>query len=267
MGPAGVGTKVSTQTGLLKNSDIEKLKEKQIKKNFTLELRNRLKVLDELERLGRTETEESECKVETIWENFLFILVIDWILRNTTANHRRGLRWKFNTFLEDLDFADDIVLLSSRYSDLENKSNLFNTYANSVGLNINKKKTQTMRINAKSHKNLEIDRNEIGDVKEFTYLGSVLDTNGGAEADIRNRILKAKTAFYGLNKIWKSSNIQSKTKIKVYKTIVRAILLYGTEAWCLRKSDIQKLEVFQNNCLRKIFKIFWPIKIKKVKHY
>lgn len=67
--------------------------------------------------------------------------MIDWILKNATAYQRRDIRWRFNTVLEDLDFADDIVFISSKYIDLENKTRLFNKYANSVGLHINKMKT------------------------------------------------------------------------------------------------------------------------------
>ena len=42
----------------------------------------------------------------------LFLLVVDWIMRNTLQEGNTGIRWKFNTKIEDLDFADDIALLS-----------------------------------------------------------------------------------------------------------------------------------------------------------
>ena len=44
---------------------------------------------------------------------FLFILLIDYIMRKTTDGTRRGIRWKFTICFEDLDFADDFVLISS----------------------------------------------------------------------------------------------------------------------------------------------------------
>ena len=43
----------------------------------------------------------------------LFLLVLDWVMRNTLQEGNTGIRWKFNTKLEDLDFVDDIALLSS----------------------------------------------------------------------------------------------------------------------------------------------------------
>ena len=53
---------------------------------------------------------------------FLFLLSLDWITRKITADKRRGLRWKFTTALEDLDFADDIALLPSKFNDLRKKT-------------------------------------------------------------------------------------------------------------------------------------------------
>ena len=43
-------------------------------------------------------------------------------MRKTTADKRRGIRWNLTTELEDLDFADDIALLSSKFNDLHEKT-------------------------------------------------------------------------------------------------------------------------------------------------
>ena len=53
---------------------------------------------------------------------FLFLLYFDWVMRKATANKGRGIKWNFKTVLEDLDFADDIVLLSSKFNDLHEKT-------------------------------------------------------------------------------------------------------------------------------------------------
>ena len=46
---------------------------------------------------------------------FLFILGINWVLRHVTSDVRRGIRWTLTSVLEDLDYADDIVLLAHRH--------------------------------------------------------------------------------------------------------------------------------------------------------
>nr|KAG5707675.1 hypothetical protein BaRGS_003250 [Batillaria attramentaria] len=46
-----------------------------------------------------------------VMSGFLFLLAIDWIMRQTTERHRNGIRWDLTSTLEDLDFADDIALI------------------------------------------------------------------------------------------------------------------------------------------------------------
>ena len=46
-----------------------------------------------------------------VLSGFLFLLVIDWIMREVTSDNKNGLRWKMTSKLEDLDFADDIALV------------------------------------------------------------------------------------------------------------------------------------------------------------
>ena len=53
---------------------------------------------------------------------FLPLLAMDWIMRKTTANERRGERLNLITVLDDLEFADDIALLSSKFNDLREKT-------------------------------------------------------------------------------------------------------------------------------------------------
>jgi hypothetical protein len=65
--------------------------------------------------------------------------------KTTTANNNTGIRWKMTTKLDDLDFGDDITLLSSSKDHMQNKLNSLNNYATQTGLKINAGKTKVMR--------------------------------------------------------------------------------------------------------------------------
>ena len=54
--------------------------------------------------------------------DLLFLLVVDWVIRNTLQEGNTCIRWKFTTKLEDLDFADDIALLSSTRQHIQTKT-------------------------------------------------------------------------------------------------------------------------------------------------
>ena len=74
---------------------------------------------------------------------FLFILGIDWVLKQVTSGGRRGIRRTLTIVLEELDYADDIALLAHRHPDMQAKTNALATTAGRLGLKINAKKQDT----------------------------------------------------------------------------------------------------------------------------
>jgi hypothetical protein len=42
-------------------------------------------------------------------------------------------------------------------------------------------------------------------------------------------------------------------KVKIYKTIILPVLLYGCATWCLTLREEHRLSVFENRVLRRIF--------------
>ena len=192
---------------------------------------------------------------------FLFLLAVDWVMKKTTSQGKNGIQWTLTEQLDDLDFADDIALLSHSHKQIQEKSNLLHSNAKSTGLRINIKKTQVMRINASNNDAVTIGDNILEDIHSFTYLGSVIDTRGGTDQDIRIRIGKAAAAFGMLKDVWKAKDISTATKLRIFSACVKSVLLYGAETWRTTKELIHKLQTFVNKCLRRILGIWWPNKI------
>ena len=78
-----------------------------------------------------------------VMSGFLFLLILDWTMRRTTERHRNGTRWNFTSMLEDLDFADDIVLVTSKYEHIQNRTNRLVHNAGRLELKLNVKKKQS----------------------------------------------------------------------------------------------------------------------------
>ena len=74
----------------------------------------------------------------------LFLLVVDWVMKNTLQEGNTGIRW---TKLENLDFADDITLLSSTRQHIQTKTDKLAHEAGKVGLKVNVHKCKLLRIN------------------------------------------------------------------------------------------------------------------------
>ena len=67
--------------------------------------------------LLKTEKVQTGMRQGFVMSGFLFIIVVDWIMRKTN-NEKQGIRWKFmsQSTLEEYDYADDPVLLFSKQS-------------------------------------------------------------------------------------------------------------------------------------------------------
>ena len=188
----------------------------------------------------------------------LFLVTIDWIMRSTISDQPRGIKWTQVSQLEDLDFADDLALLSSRQQDLQVKTDRLRSFAQSTGLHISATKSNVMCINTTGRTQIKIQSQPLEEVTDFTYLGSVMSNEDSIVKDIRSRLAKARNAFCNLNMIWKSKQYSLKTKVKIYNSNVKSVLLYGSECWCVVKRVINKVAAFHNSCLRKLCQIFWP---------
>jgi hypothetical protein len=155
-----------------------------------------------------------------------------------------------------LAYADDIVITAENEIDLKTTYRTLKTEAGKVGLLINSTKSKHMLIsrnNKNSNNNLIIDDISIETVKEFCYLGVIINNKNSEEQDIKHRITKANRAYFDLNKVLASKIISRRTKIRIYKTIIYPILTYGSETWILNKKEERQLIVLENKILRKIF--------------
>ena len=65
-------------------------------------------------------------------------------------------------------------------------------------------------------------------------------------------------AFLQLKNIWSSRVLSSRTKIRLFNSNVKMVLLYGAETWRITNTTINKVQTFVNNCLRRILQIHWP---------
>ncbi|VDP32070.1 unnamed protein product [Schistosoma margrebowiei] len=132
---------------------------------------------------------------------FLFLLVIDWIMKTSTSEGKYGIQWTSRMQLGDLDFANDLALLSQSQQQMQEMTNNVAAASAAVGLNIHKRKRNILRYNIACTNPITIDGEDLEDVKTFTYLGSIPDEHGGSDADLKARIGKARTACLQLKNI------------------------------------------------------------------
>ncbi|KAK3782813.1 hypothetical protein RRG08_002447 [Elysia crispata] len=71
-----------------------------------------------------------------------------------------------------------------------------------------------------------------------------------------------------MEQIWhKADKTKQRTRIKLYNTLVRSVLLYNCGTWALTKTDEEKLDSFHRKQLRRVLGIRYPTKISNKSLY
>ncbi|GFR61917.1 hypothetical protein ElyMa_000117100 [Elysia marginata] len=134
---------------------------------------------------------------------------------------------------------------------MQEKTATLNTTLKSLGLKINESKTKILRLKTNNNRLVMVKGKELEDFDSFIYLRSTINKEERVEEDLKKRIQKARQAFSGLKKIWSSKFIKERTKIKIFNSNLKAVLLYGAETWRTNKTTLQKLQSFiVKVCLR-----------------
>ncbi|VDP48313.1 unnamed protein product [Schistosoma curassoni] len=189
---------------------------------------------------------------------FLFLLVTDWFMKTLTSKGRHGIQWTAQNQLDDLDFADDLALLSHTHNQVQIKTASVAAVSASVGLSIHKGKTKVLKFKAENTDPITLYDETLEDLESFTYVGSIIDEQGGSDADVKARIGKVRDAFLQLKNIWNLKQLSTNIKARIFNKNVKAVLLYRAETWRTTTTIIKKVQVFINSCLRKTLNIHWP---------
>ena len=98
---------------------------------------------------------------------------------------------------------------------------------------------------------IKIGSEKIEEVQSFKYVGGIITANGEMKEEIEQRIKTAGMAFGGLRRqLFGDKKMALDVKLKIYDSLILAILLYGSETWNVKAEEARKLETFHMNCLR-----------------
>ena len=168
----------------------------------------------------------------------------EFILDFCSTAGNNGIQWTSWEQLEDLDYADDLALLSHNHLKMQDKTSRQAQESAKLGLRINKVKAKVLRINTTSEVPVVVERQPLENVKEFSYLGSVVVTLRGTDKEALTRIGKARAVFIMLKKVWASKELSVRTKLCIFRSNVKTVLLYGSETWRTTKRIQSRVQSF-----------------------
>jgi hypothetical protein len=89
---------------------------------------------------------------------------------------------------------------------------------------------------------------------KFKHLGTTLTNQNDIRDGIKNRLNSGNACYYSVQNLLSSRLISKNLKIKICKTVILPVVLYGCETWSLTLGEEHRLRVFEN----RVLKIFGP---------
>jgi hypothetical protein len=184
----------------------------------------------------------------------LFNFALEYVIRKVQEN-QMGL--KMNWTHHFLAYADDVNLLGDNIDIIKKNAEILIVASKEVGLEINVDKTKYMLLsrhqNVGQSRDIKIANRSFENVSQFKYFGTTVTNQNLIQEEIKGRLNSGSACYHSVQSLLSSRLLSNKLKIRIYKTIILPVVLFGYETWSLTLRDEHKLRMFENRVLRRIF--------------
>ena len=124
-----------------------------------------------------------------------------------------------------------------------------------VGLKLN---SQKMKIMASSPITSWQIHGVTGEtVADSLFLGSKIIADGDWSHEIKRRLFLGRKVMTHLDSILKSRDITLSIKVRLVKTMVFPVVMYGCESWTIKKAERWTIDAFEVWCWRRLLRVSW----------
>ena len=160
--------------------------------------------------------------------------------------------------LNNLRFADDIILFATSEDQLQETMKNLNDEGKKDGMIMNKKKTKIMcnkTAKKSARSGISVNNEVLEEVNEYQYLGRLMTSENEIGAEVDKRIKIGWQKFGQYSNFMKDKKMPICLKRKVLNTVIIPAMTYGAETWSLTKKQEEKLAVAQRSMERSILNI------------
>ena len=137
--------------------------------------------------------------------------------------------------INNLRYADDTILMAESEEDLKSLLMKVKEESEKVGLKLNIQKIKVMASGPIT--SWQIDGATVETVSEFIFLGSKIIADGDCIHEIKRRLFLGRKFMTNLGYILKSRDITLPTKVRLVKTMVFSVVIYGCEGQPIKKAE------------------------------
>jgi hypothetical protein len=135
-----------------------------------------------------------------------------------------------------LVYADDVKLLDDSIHTIKENRETLSEASRDIGLEISAEKTKYMimsrHTNSGQNQNVRTANESFEHVAKFKYLVTKLTNRNDIHDEIKSRLNSGNACYHSVQNLLSSRLISKSLKIKIYKTIIVPVVLYGCETQC-----------------------------------
>ena len=91
----------------------------------------------------------------------------------------------------------------------------------------------------------QIDGETVERVADFLFLGSKITADGDCSHEIKRLLVLGRKVMTNLDSTLKHRDITSPTKVRLVKTMVFPVVMYGCESWTIQKAEHRRIDAFE----------------------
>ena len=91
----------------------------------------------------------------------------------------------------------------------------------------------------------EIDGETMETVSNFIFGGSKITADGDCSHELKRCLLLGRKVMTNLDSIFKSRDITLPTKVRLVKSMVFPVVMYGCESWTVKKAECRRIDAFK----------------------
>jgi len=190
---------------------------------------------------------------DALWP-LLFNFALEYVIRTVQVNQDGS---KLNGKHQLLVYVNDVNILGESVHSVKENAEALIVASKQNGLDVNVDKSKYMVMsrvqNAGQSHSMKIDNSSFERMKEFKYLGTTLTYQNSIQEEYKGRLKSGNAGYYLVQNILSLSLLSKNLKIKVYRTLILPVVLYGCETWSLTLREERRLRVFEIRVLRRIY--------------
>ena len=74
-------------------------------------------------------------------------------------------------------------------------------------------------------------------VSDFIFVGSKITADGDCSHEIKRRLYLGRKVMTNLDSTFKSRDVTLSTKVRLVKSMVFPVVMYGCESWTVKKAE------------------------------